>query len=118
MTPPRSGNAKKLNQNKTPTREDAAESASPLVAVRQVGVRSEPAVVAARVVVAAPPVVTKGLRSMAAAHKERHAMMGVADMCCIPVGPYETEDQMIAAVQAWAGKAGTNGGAFSPLSLI
>jgi hypothetical protein len=102
MTTPSSGSATKLNENMTPTREDAAERA-----VRA----AEPAVVAAP-----PPVSTKGLRSMAAAHKDRDLIMNGVNMCCLPVGPYKIEDDMIAAVQAWAAgkKDETNGaGAFA-----
>jgi hypothetical protein len=119
MTPPRSGIAKKLNQNKTPTWEDDAERAVrmaeqavvaaplPLAAPPPVVAPPSPPVVAppSPVVAPPPPVSTqKGLRSMAATHKERDLIMKGANMCCLPVGPYKTEDDMIAAVQAWAGK--------------
>lgn len=53
-----------------------------------------------------------GLRSMAAAHKDRDLIMMGADMCGLPVGPYETEEQLVEAVQAWAANPETNGGAF------
>jgi hypothetical protein len=138
LTPPRSG-AKKPNQNKTPTREDPAArgaAASPVVAAAPpvaaahgldmfclpVGygvdmfclpVSATPPVAAAppvEAVEAAPPMV---LRSMAEAHKDRDMLMNNADMCCLPVGPYDTEERMIQAVQAWAGKPETNGGAFA-----
>jgi hypothetical protein len=42
------------------------------------------------------------LRSMTEAHKHRDKLMNGADMCCLPVGPYETEDSVIKAVLAWA----------------
>jgi hypothetical protein len=63
----------------------------------------------------APPRAKKaenGLRSMAAAHKDRDLIMLGADLCGLPVGPYETEEQLVKAVQAWAANPATNGGAF------
>jgi hypothetical protein len=49
---------------------------------------------------------------MAAAHKSRDLLMPGADMCCLPAGLYETENEIIEAVQAWAADLETNGGAF------
>jgi hypothetical protein len=85
---PRSDNAKKLKQNETPTHEDPAPRA------------------------VAPPVSANGLRSMAEAHRCRDLLMPGADMCCLPVGPCETENEIIEAVQAWAANPEINGGAF------
>jgi hypothetical protein len=52
------------------------------------------------------------LKCKAEAYKDRDVLMKGADMCCLLVGPYETEDQMIQAVQFWAARRETNGGAF------
>jgi hypothetical protein len=77
-------------------------------------VEAAPAVVGAvPPVAAAPPVPTNGLRSMADAHKDRDSTMKGVDMCCLPVGPYQSEEQLVEAVQAWAGNSATNGGAFA-----
>jgi hypothetical protein len=54
-----------------------------------------------------------GFRSMAAAHKDRDKIMKGVDMCGLPVGPYDTEEQLVKAVQAWAANPATNGGAFA-----
>jgi hypothetical protein len=64
-------------------------------------------------VAAAPPVPTNGLRSIADAHQDRDLTMKDVDMCCLPVGPYQSEEQLVEAVQAWAGNSATNGGAFA-----
>jgi hypothetical protein len=92
----------KLNERETPTRKDtpAPRAAAPSVIDAD-----------------APPLATStkaecGLRSMAEAHKCRDQLMNGADMCGLPVGPYETEEQIMEAVQAWAAKPETNGGAF------
>jgi uncharacterized C2H2 Zn-finger protein len=56
------------------------------------------------------------LRSIAEAHKDRDVLMNVngadIDMCCLPVGPYETEEEIIGAVRVWASKDERNGGGF------
>jgi hypothetical protein len=50
---------------------------------------------------------------MAAAHKDRDPITKGADMCCLPAGPYETEEQLVEAVHGWAAHTATHGGAFA-----
>ena len=72
--------------------------------------------------VAAPPPTTPQvtaavglpLRSIAEAHVERDKLMdsngaGI-DMCCLPVGPYDTEEEIIETVRVWASAPETNSG--------
>ena len=71
---------------------------------------------------AAPPAtptmaaVESRLRSIAAAHSDRDVLMNKngadVDMCCLPVGPYKTEEEIIEAVRDWASKSEPNGGGF------
>ena len=88
----------------------ATESATPVATDTASPVATD---VASSVATDAPPLAaTSGgavLRSMTEAQKNRDMLMKGADMCCIPVDPYETEDSVINAVLAWAANPQTNG---------
>jgi hypothetical protein len=53
-----------------------------------------------------------GLRSMAEVHKLRDKLTPAAGLCRLPIGPYETEEGIVAAVTAWARHSASHGGAF------
>jgi len=53
------------------------------------------------------------LRSMEDAHTYRDKVMPLTDWCCLPVGPFKTEDEVITAFKVWASNSDSKGGAFS-----